>query len=185
MILSHNGRKVNAKTQFPRLPHTQRWANQLDAKIFRTLVGLGLVLPATYNKFNAFIENQFISKIDWDVDIFKVMLTNVAPQATNALKAELTEITAGNGYAAGGSVTTITVSRSGGTFKAVGTDVTFTASGGTIGPFRWAVLYDDTVTAPADPLVAWWEYSTSSITLNPGETFTVDFDPTNGIFQAT
>jgi hypothetical protein len=62
--------------------------------------------------------------------------------------------------------------------------VVFTASGGSIGPFRYAVLYDDTPTSPADPLVSWWDYG-SSITLASGETFTVDFDATNGIFQIT
>jgi hypothetical protein len=139
---------------------------------------------ATYNKFNAFVENQLISQMDWNADTFKVMLTNVAPVATNSVKADLTEIPAGNGYAAGGSATTITHSRSGGTSKVSGTDVVFTASGGTIGPFRYAVLYDDTPTSPADPLVSWWDYG-SSITLNAGETFTVDFDATNGIFQVT
>jgi hypothetical protein len=116
--------------------------------------------------------------------VFKVMLTNTAPVATNSIKADLTEIAAGNGYSAGGTATTITMSRSSGTEKCVGTDVVFTASGGTIGPFRYAVLYDDTLAAPVDPLVAWWDYG-SSITLNSGETFTVDFDATNGIWQMT
>lgn len=139
---------------------------------------------ATYNKFNAFVENQLISDIDWDADTLKVMLTNTAPIATNSVKADLTEISAGNGYSAGGTATTISHSRSSGTSKIVGTDVVFTASGGTIGPFRYAVLYDDTIASPADPLVAWWDYG-SSITLNSGETFTVDFDATNGIFQLT
>lgn len=139
---------------------------------------------AAYNKFNAFVENQLISAIDWNADVFKVMLTNTAPLATNSVKADLTEISAGNGYTAGGTATTISHSRSGGTSKIVGTDVVFTASGGTIGPFRYAVLYDDTVASPADPLVAWWDYGTG-VTLNSGETFTVDFDATNGIFQIT
>jgi hypothetical protein len=139
---------------------------------------------ATYQKFNAFTENQLTSNIDWNADAFKVMLCNTAPVATNSVKADLTEIAAGNGYAAGGTATTITVTRSGGTSKVVGTDVVFTASGGTIGPFRYAVLYDDTVASPADPLVAFWDYG-SSVTLNSGETFTVDFDATNGIFQIT
>ncbi len=139
---------------------------------------------AAYNKFNAFIENQFISKIDWDADVFKVMLTNTAPLATNSLKGDLTDISAGNGYAAGGSATTITMSRASGVEKCVGSDVVFTAAGGTIGPFRYAVLYDDTVSAPAKPLVAWWDYG-SSITLNDTETFTVDFDAANGIWQAS
>ena len=139
---------------------------------------------AAYNKFNAFIENQLISKIDWDADVFKVMLTNVAPVATNSLKGDLTEISAGNGYTAGGAVTTITHSRSSGVSKIVGTDVVFTAAGGSIGPFRYAALYDDTVSAPLKPLVAFWDYG-SSITLADTETFTVDFDATNGIFQAS
>lgn len=139
---------------------------------------------ASYNKFSAFIENQLISKIDWDADVFKVMLTNTAPVATNSLKGDLTDISAGNGYTAGGTATTITHSRSSGVSKIVGTDVVFTAAGGSIGPFRYAVLYDDTVSSPAKPLVAWWDYG-SSITLADTETFTVDFDATNGIFQAS
>ncbi len=139
---------------------------------------------ATYNKFNVFLEDQFEGVHDWDAHTFKVMLTNVAPVATNSVKADLTDISAGNGYTAGGTATTITTSRSSGTFKSSGTDVVFTASGGTIGPFRYAVLYNDTPTSPADPLVAWWDYG-SAVTLNSGETFTVDFDATNGIFQAT
>jgi hypothetical protein len=139
---------------------------------------------ATYNKFNVAIEDQFEAVHDWDLHTFKVLLTNTAPVATNSVKADLTEISAGNGYTAGGTATTITTSRSTGTFKAVGTDVVFTASGGTIGPFRYAVLYNDTPTSPADPLIAWWDYG-SSITLQIGEMFTVDFDATNGIFQAT
>lgn len=139
---------------------------------------------ASFNKFNAFVENQLISKMDWDADVFKVMLTNTAPVATNSIKGDLTEIAAGNGYAAGGTATTITHSRSAGTSKITGTDVVFTASGGTIGPFRYAVLYDDTVASPVKPLVAWWDYG-SSVTLASGETFTVDFDATNGILQVS
>jgi hypothetical protein len=50
--------------------------------------------------------------------------------------------------------------------------------------FRYVVLYNDTPTSPADPLIAWWDYG-SNVTLNSGETFTVAFDATNGIFQLT
>lgn len=141
---------------------------------------------ASYNKFQAFVENLLISNLDFNADTFKVMLTLTAPVATNSVKADLTEISAGNGYTAGGTATTISHSRSSGTSKITGTDVVFTASGGAIGPFRYAVLYDDTPTSPADPLIAWWDYGTvGGITLNSGETFTVDFDATNGIFQIT
>lgn len=110
-------------------------------------------------------------------------LSNTAPNAaTQTVKADNAEISAGNGYTAGGNSTTITISRSGGVTKVVGSDpATWTASGGTIGPFRYAILYDDTPTSPADPLIAWWDYG-SSITLNSGETFTVDFDGSAGVF---
>lgn len=138
---------------------------------------------ATYNKFNVFTEDLIEGVHDFDADTFKVLLTNSAPVATNSVKADLTEISAGNGYTAGGTATTITTSRSTGTAKIAGTDVVFTATGA-VGPFRYAVFYNDTPTSPADPLISWWDYG-SSISLANGETFTVDFDATNGIAQIT
>jgi hypothetical protein len=114
-------------------------------------------------------------------DALKVMLTLTAPVATNAVKADLTEIAAGNGYAAGGLAVTITSSaQTSGTYKLVGSDVTFTASGGSIANFRYAVLWNDTPTAPADPLIGWYDYG-STVTLAVGESLLVDFDATNGI----
>lgn len=115
-------------------------------------------------------------------DTLKVMLTNTAPVNTNGLKADLTEISSGNGYSAGGTSATISSSaQTSGTYKLVLADVVFTASGGTIGPFRYAVLYDDTSTS--DVLIGWWDYG-ASITLADGETFTWDADPTSGILTA-
>lgn len=137
---------------------------------------------ASYNKINAFPENLAEKVHNLQADTLKIMLVNSpAPVAGNSLKGDLTEISAGNGYTAGG--TTVTVSSSAqtsGTYKLVCADVVFTAAGGSIGPFRYAVLYNDTPTSPLDPLVAWWDYG-SSITLADGETFTWDADPTNGI----
>lgn len=130
---------------------------------------------AAYNKFNAFVENLAEGVHDFANDTLKVMLTNSAPVATNSVRGDLTEISAGNGYVAGGTASAITnSSQTGGTYTATPTDVVFTASGGSIGPFRYVVFYNDTPTSPADPLVAWWDYG-SSITLNDGETFTTDF----------
>lgn len=107
------------------------------------------------------------------------MLTNTAPVAGNSVKADLTDISAGNGYTAGGSQAAITSSaQTSGTYKLVLVDVVFTASGGTIGPFRYAALYNDTATN--DELIGFYDYG-SSITLLDGETFTVDFDPTTGV----
>jgi len=36
------------------------------------------------------------------------------------------------------------------------------------------VLFNDTPAGPVDPLIAWWNYG-SAVTLQAGETFTVDF----------
>ena len=134
---------------------------------------------AAYNKFNQFTKDLIDGVHDFDAHSFKVMLTNTAPVATNSVKADLTEISAGNGYTAGGSATTITTSTDAGTAKATATDVVYTASGGTIGPLRYAVLYNATVAS--NPLISWWDYG-SSITLANTESLTVDFNPSTGIF---
>ena len=137
---------------------------------------------ATYNKFQNFVEDLIEGVHDFDANTFKVYLSNTAPNAaTHAVKADLAEIAAGNGYTAGGTATTITTSETTGTGKVAGTDITWTASGGTIGAFRYTVFYNDTPTSPADPLISWWDYG-SSITLADGESFTWDTDAGTGIF---
>jgi hypothetical protein len=135
---------------------------------------------ASYNKFQKFVEDVAEKVHNLGADTLKVMLTNAAPDAAaDAVKADLTEITAENGYSAGGTAASISSSaHTTGTYKLVLADVVITAAGGTIGPFRYAVLYNDTSTS--DSLIAWWDYG-SSITLQDGETFTADFDATNGV----
>lgn len=138
---------------------------------------------ASYVKFNVFVENLAEKVHDLGADTLKVALTNTAPNATDATLSQITQISNGNGYTTGGSQTTQSSSaQSSGTYKLVTGDVTFTASGGSVGPFRYAVLYNDTPTSPADPLIGYHDYG-SSITLASGETFTWDADATNGILQ--
>jgi hypothetical protein len=132
---------------------------------------------ASYVKYNKFVED-FANKVH-DLfgtnDTLKVALTNTAPNvSTHTVLADITEISAGSGYTAGGADAQNDGTRSGGTLTNAGVDVVFTASGGTIGPFRYAVLYNDTPTSPADPLIAYWDYG-ASISLLDGETLTVNF----------
>ena len=127
---------------------------------------------ATYNKFNCFVGDLGLQVHNLNTDTLKVYLTNSAPAAANTVFGTPAEISAGNGYTAGGTDAQIAYSQAAGTGTATGVDVVFTASGGSIGPFRYAVLYNDTAATTA--LIAWWDYG-SSITLNDTETFTVDF----------
>jgi hypothetical protein len=134
---------------------------------------------AVFQKFNSFVEALGRKVHNLNADSLKVMLCNTAPVAANAVKTDLTEIAAGNGYAAGGTVSAGNgYSQTSGTAKLTSGDVVFTAAGGTIGPFRYAVLYNDTATNKE--LVGFWDYG-SAITLQIGETFTVDFDAAAGI----
>lgn len=136
---------------------------------------------AAYNKFNDFVEQLGLKAHNLDTDTLKVYLSNTAPVATNTVKADIAEISAGNGYTAGGADATGVYTESpAGTGSLSGTDIVWTASGGSIGPFRYAILYNDT--HASDALIGWWDYG-SSITLLDGETFTVDFGAT--IFTIT
>ena len=138
---------------------------------------------AAFNKFNQFVEDlaKKVHNLGVGADTLKVALTNSAPIATNTVFANITEISAGNGYSAGGAALTISASaQSSGTYKLTINDVTITASAGSIGPFRYVVLYNDTPTSPADPLIGWYDYGTN-LTITAGNSFTVDFDGTNGV----
>ena len=136
---------------------------------------------ATFNKFNSFVEALAEKTHNLSSDTLKLMLTNTAPVATNTVKANITEISAGNGYSAGGATMTVSSSaQTSGTYKLVVDDVTFTASGGSVGPFRYFVGYNDT--AANDELIFWYDYG-SSVTLANGESITADFSATNGVIQ--
>ena len=137
---------------------------------------------ASFVKFNCFVADLGLQKHKLDSDVMKVMLTNTLPAATNAVTTDITEIASGNGYAAGGATaTTSSWTQTSGVAKLILADPpTWQASGGTIGPFQYAVLYNST--SATKPLIGYWAY-TGALTLNVGETFFVDLDQTNGTLQ--
>lgn len=130
---------------------------------------------ATFNKFNSFVEDLAEKVHNLGSDQLVVALTNTAPLATNTVLANITEITYTN--LSSRNITTSSSSQTSGTYKLVCADLVLTASG-SVGPFRYVVLYNDTSTS--DSLVGWYDYG-SSISLANGETFTVDFDQANGV----
>lgn len=138
---------------------------------------------ATFNKFNSFVEAVAEKVHNLGSDTLKVVLTNSAPSASNTVLANITQVSNSNGYTTGGATATISSSsQTSGTYKLVLADVSWTASGGSIGPFQYAVLYNDTATN--DELIGYWDYGTA-VTLTNGNTFTVDFDATNGVLTIT
>ena len=137
---------------------------------------------AAYNKFNSFVEALAEKVHNLGADTLKVVLTNSAPVAGNTQLSNITQIANGNGYTTGGATVTVSASsQTSGTYKLVGSLVspTCTASS-TLGPFQYAVLYNDTATN--DELIGWWDYG-SPVSLTSGDTFTITLDGTNGILQ--
>lgn len=143
-------------------------------------------MASTFNKFNQFTEDLAKKVHNLSADTLKVGLTNTAPVATNAVWGDITEISSGNGYTAGGNSAAISsCAQTSGVLKLIlSNPATWTASGGSIGPFRYAVLYNSTPTSPMKPLIGWYDYG-SSVTLAAGEQFQVAFDGTNGVFTIT
>lgn len=139
-------------------------------------------MTAAFNKFNIFLENlgNKTESLKNGGDVIKVYLTDAAPVATNTVFNTPADISAGNGYTAGGNAATVTSwTQTSGTLKwIVASPTLWTAVGGTIGPFRYAVLYDSTTTR----LIGYYDY-TAEVTLQIGDTFTVTLDGTNGVLQ--
>ena len=141
---------------------------------------------ASYNKFQDYAEQLNKAVHNWSSHTYKAVFSNTAPSATNTMLADITPISNGGGYSggAGGGVTldSVALSESSGTAKVTIADEVFTASGASVGPLRYVPIYNDSATSPADALVCWYDYG-SSITLLDTETFTIDFDGTNGLWQ--
>jgi len=135
---------------------------------------------ATFNKFNAFVEALAEKVHNLGSDQLVVALTNSAPSAANTVLADITEISYTN--LSTRNITTSTSSQSSGLYKLVLTDSVLTSSGGSTGPFRYVVIYNDT--AASNELIGWYDYG-SSITLASGETLTIDFDASNGLLNLT
>lgn len=142
---------------------------------------------ATFNKVNDFVVNA-VHNMDLESDQIVVALSNTAPASEssnptadgNGILGNVTEVSYTN--LSSRNVTTTSSTQTSGTYKLVLTDITLTSSGGATGPFRYVYLYNDTVTTPADPLVGYYDYG-SSLTLNDGDSLTVDFSAANGVLQ--
>lgn len=130
---------------------------------------------ATFNKFYSFTEALAEKVHNLGSDALTIALTNSAPVATNTVLANITQISYTN---LSSRVLTVSSSaQTAGTYKLVINDLVLTASGA-VGPFRYVIIYNDTATN--DELIGWYDYG-SAVTLANTDTFTLDFDATNGV----
>ncbi len=131
---------------------------------------------ATFVKVNSFVEALAEKVHNLGSDQLAIALTNTDPTASATNKSSLTSVIPGTNLSGATpfNVTTSSSSQSGGTYSLVCADLTLTATG-SVGPFRYVVLYNET--AAADELVGYWDYG-SSVTMSNGETFLIDFGAT-------
>lgn len=143
---------------------------------------------ATPNKFYDYVEQVNKGVHNWSTAAFKAALGNTAPVATNTVLADITQLATAGGYTGGAggglALDTVTLTEQGtGSHIVLVTiaDEVFTATGA-VGPFRYVTYYNDTATSPADALVLWYDHG-SSVSLANTETYTLDHDATNGLWQ--
>lgn len=132
---------------------------------------------AALSKFNVFVLDVAQKVHNLGSDQIKVALTNSAPVATNTILSNITEISYTN--CSTRNITTTSSTQTSGTYKLILADLVLTASG-TVGPFRYVVIYNST--AVSGNLIGWYDYA-SALTLNASDTFTIDFDNSNGFLQ--
>lgn len=143
---------------------------------------------ASYVKIPDFVEHLAEKVHNLGSDTITIALTNTAPGSESTpptgdgdgVLANITQVAYTN---LSSRVVTISSSaQTSGTYKAVASDLVLTASGGAVATFRYLYAYNDTPTSPADPLISYYDYG-SGLTLNDGESLTLDFDATNGMLQ--
>ena len=140
-------------------------------------------MPAsTAAKFNQFVEDKANGVHNLGTGALTVALTSVAPVAGNSVLADLTQIAYTN--CSSRVLTTTSSAQTAGLYKLILADLTLTASGGAIAGFRYVVIYNDTPTSPADPLIVWLDYG-SALVIADGESLLIDMSAVNGILQDT
>lgn len=131
---------------------------------------------ATYVKQQPFVEAVAEKAHNLGSDQLTLFLTNTVPAVGDAALSAITEISYTN--CSTRNLTTSSSAQTSGTYKLVVADLVLTASGGTVGPFRYCGVYNDT--SVTDLLIGYYDYG-SSITLQAGETFTFDADGSAGL----
>lgn len=143
---------------------------------------------AAFNKFQAFVEHlcegvhNFASDATCTLTVALLAAANAPSASLDAVLADVSPISYTN--LSSRVISVSSSSHTAGVYRLIVNDLVLTASGGPVAAFRYIVIYNDDPTSPADPLIGWYDY-TSDLTLADGETLTLDFDGTNGLFSLT
>lgn len=129
--------------------------------------------------------SAFNAEIDFDTDTIKVALCSaIGTQDASDYFDDVTEISAGSGYLAGGETLaskTVTPGTAAVVFDAA--DTVWTAASGSIAA-AYAVIYKSTGTASTSPLISWVDFGGIQ-TATDTNTFTIAWDATDGVFKGT
>ncbi|MGH1352122.1 MAG: hypothetical protein ACRBBN_15130 [Methyloligellaceae bacterium] len=138
--------------------------------------------PFTFT--NQFHQDVHHAVHNFDTHQYNVLFTNTQPLVSDAVLADLTEITPGDGYPAGGiALTKVSSIQTAGIFRHIVQDDVASASGGPIGPFQWVALYNVTQTTPLKPVVGWWDMGQPTTILD-GDDWPMNFDDVEGIIRS-
>jgi hypothetical protein len=140
-------------------------------------------------KLNGFVEHLFKGYHgNLSSATLQVALSNTAPgsESTPPTGAETTTILANVTQVSYTNLSTRTLTTSScvqtsGTLNLVLADLVLTASGAVAG-FRYIYLVNTSSTTRLNALMGYWDYG-STLTLNNGETLTLDFDNVNGVIS--
>lgn len=140
-----------------------------------------------FNKINLFTQDlceQLVHNFKSGGQTFNGELSNTATVATNHLYGDISanEVANGGGYTTGGAASAMSGASTGGVETVSAASITWTGSGGGMGPFRYLTMYNVTATTPLKPLICWFDYG-SSISLNAGDTFQASW--ASGFFTVT
>lgn len=136
---------------------------------------------ASMVKFNQFVEDlvKGVHDLSSDTILLAFCTEANAPEAADSVLADLTTVATTN--LADATLTVSSADQTDGTVAVIVADKTLAASGGTFGPFRYIVVYNDTPTSPADPLIGFYDVG-FDITLLDTEEQPLDFNDTLGMF---
>lgn len=131
----------------------------------------------TFRKFNAFVEALAEGVHDLSSDTLRVALSNVTPQASFSILSDLTQID----YSAIGDrgLTVSSSSQSGGVYRLVIQDKVLVVSG-LVPDFQYVSIYN---ASTINGNLICWADTGAIVSLGNGDTYTIDFDDTNGVLS--